>query len=779
VNKDVLLINPVVREWAEPNCFPLGLGYIASVLYNSGCDISIADFNIERHLDVRSYLEELSFSHDFMLIGITGIITQYKEIKRIAKICRYVFPGAKIVCGGTIASSIPYHLLRNTDIDIVVVGEGENTIVEVADFISENNSNAMFNIDGVIYTDRFKNEYCGENRRSIKDISTIFHPKYGLFLTDKYVENPIAWQNWRKWDDGKKIISSFKYTEWPSMNLIATRGCPYNCLRGDAIIDTTEGFKKIKDLVGKIPKVLTRDSKTKKVVYAQAKAVFKTRENAEMVRVHFTDGSHIDCTPDHRFMALQYANQYQPRKEWEVEARNLIPGQSVVACRYSGQLKEARTMMERIIGRKLKKDECVHHIDGDHINNSFDNLILCSDAKEHIAQHPGHSEKWIGDKNPIHKLSKEELSDRTRKTFLGRKCTEEHRRKLSITKLGNKNPMFGKDGPNKGETRTDEVKIKISNKLKGRVIDHEWRKKISESHKGRKFTDEHKKHMRDAWKIRKQKKVQAKNHKVAYVEKLSFREDVYCMEVPGYDWFFANDILVHNCIYCYHNYMGEGYRVRTVEDILSEMQELVEDYSIKYFHFVDDTFVFNVDWVKEFCRKKILNSDLRKVYWSCAGRANVVNEELVKEMVKSNCIGICYGLESGSERMLRVMNKKVTLDMYRKAIRLNHEYFGYHDYSFIVGTPGETEKTVQESIHFCSKMKIKPSVVFYMTPYPGTSLFNNLCKSEKSFCSMVNNNNSFDEWLMNLDEQGRRITWNCSGSSDEKLIEWKQRLENC
>ena len=96
--------------------------------------------------------------------------------------------------------------------------------------------------------------------------------------------------------------------------------------------------------------------------------------------------------------------------------------------------------------------------------------------------------------------------------------------------------------------------------------------------------------------------------------------------------------------------------------------------------------------------------------------------------------------------------RKVTLDQYRKAIELNHKYFKYEDYSFIVGTPGESDKTIQESIDFCKEMGIKPNVVFFMTPYPGTPLFNELKNTNYHFRSIVDNVDRFENWISSLDE---------------------------
>jgi len=758
---NILLINPLVRKWALPNCFPTGLGYMASAFTMAGHNVQVLDFNGDREfapLAFHFYREKNIYSPD--IIGIGGIVTQYKEIKGIVESCRQYWPNVPIICGGPIAGSISGLLLEKTEINVCVQGEGESQI------------------ENIICSSHAINKITIGPEEPI-DISRQFlpWPSYSLFPMEEYIRNPIGPYNPNKWIDGKPQGDVPK-----SMNMIATRGCLYNCLHGNSLIDTAEfGKKQIKDLVGKTPKVLTRDPKTRKVVYARASKIWKTRKDAELVRIHFTDGTYIDCTPDHRFIALQYKNQFQLRKEWEVEGQDLKTGQSVVACKYPGQLIAPRVMMERILGRKLKKGECIHHIDRNKKNNSPDNLMLFKSHKEHISFHPELSDRMKED-NPVFKIPnfKKVLSDRAKKTFTGRSKSLEERERIRQAKLGEKNPNYGKkgkDSPLFGIKRSDEVKLKISKKMKGRIIDGEWRKKISEGNLGKKRTEEQKNNYRLASKKRKTKRVEIANHKVSYIEKLPEREDVYCMEVPGYDWFFANDILVHNCLFCYHNFQGQGYRKRSYNDVIMEMDFLGFQYEIEYIHFTDDAFAVDKKWVKDFC----CAFKGRKMKWSCTGRANALDEDLVSTMADSGCIGIWVGLESGSDEILKRMDKKVTVEKYREVVPLLRKYFKYEDYTFIVGSLGETTRTVTQSIDFCKEMGITPSAIFYMTPYPGTPLFNLLMNDNRNFRRMVNDIDGqwgYEKWIESLGEQGKHIAWDCSGAGEERLKEWKEKFFN-
>jgi len=94
-----------------------------------------------------------------------------------------------------------------------------------------------------------------------------------------------------------------------------------------------------------------------------------------------------------------------------------------------------------------------------------------------------------------------------------------------------------------------------------------------------------------------------------------------------------------------------------------------------------------------------------------------------------------------------------------------------------VGSPGETDETIQESINFCKRMDIVPTAIFYMTPYPGTPLFEMLMMEDPEFRKMVLDVDSFEDWILTLNEQGEKMAWNCSmGTSDEKVYGWHQKF---
>lgn len=171
-------------------------------------------------------------------------------------------------------------------------------------------------------------------------------------------------------------------TDFPGMKIrdfITSRGCPYSCLTGDAVINTPDGDFFIKDLVGKNIKVLTRNPVTEEPIYADAINIRLVEKNAKLVRVFFDDGSHIDCTPDHKFKVFKAKNQYIDEEEWDVEAKDLKPHQSVraVSSYHDRHGRLIVTTKRRVIGvRYLDYTEDVYCMEVPSVGWFYANKVL-------------------------------------------------------------------------------------------------------------------------------------------------------------------------------------------------------------------------------------------------------------------------------------------------------------------------------------------------------------------------------------------------------------------
>ncbi len=142
-------------------------------------------------------------------------------------------------------------------------------------------------------------------------------------------------------------------------------------------------------------------------------------------------------------------------------------------------------------------------------------------------------------------------------------------------------------------------------------------------------------------------------------------------------------------------------------------------------NFSDDTITANVKRLTLIC--DLLEALKLNIEWICESRVDVMTGEMLERMRKLGCIFIQFGVESGSQKVLDLIRKKITLEQVQEVVKQAHEC-GYKEIicSFIVGHPFDTEDTVYQSIQFAVKLQraYGAEVRFHVcTPYPGTTLF--------------------------------------------------------
>ena len=223
----------------------------------------------------------------------------------------------------------------------------------------------------------------------------------------------------------------------------------------------------------------------------------------------------------------------------------------------------------------------------------------------------------------------------------------------------------------------------------------------------------------------------------------------------------------YQCIYCYHDFMGHGYRHRSPENIVEEIRSLRDRYGVSYVHFIDDEFCLKKSFVAEFCAL-MTRTFAGTVTWGCTGRVNLMTEALVSAMAEAGCVLLCYGIESGSQRMLDVMKKGVRVEEAKAAIRMTQKHMGWADCSFMIGLPGENHETIRETIDFCKDLQLAPEVIFFVTPYPGTELYRLALAQGKI--------GDEEDYVLNLGEQGEQIRVNFSELSDNELYAVQEKM---
>ncbi|NIM16721.1 MAG: PhpK family radical SAM P-methyltransferase [Candidatus Aminicenantes bacterium] len=159
-----------------------------------------------------------------------------------------------------------------------------------------------------------------------------------------------------------------------------------------------------------------------------------------------------------------------------------------------------------------------------------------------------------------------------------------------------------------------------------------------------------------------------------------------------------------SCSFCGFPEFAGKYRTVDVHTIEQELDLVSGIESVKSVHFIDDTFNVPVERFKNFLKMMV-----RKKYtfkWHSFFRCQYADRETVELMKESGCEGVYLGLESGSNQMLKKMNKSAVVEDYFKGIALLKEYEILNYGSFILGFPGETYETVLETIKLIKESEL-------------------------------------------------------------------------
>jgi radical SAM superfamily enzyme YgiQ (UPF0313 family) len=177
----------------------------------------------------------------------------------------------------------------------------------------------------------------------------------------------------------------------------------------------------------------------------------------------------------------------------------------------------------------------------------------------------------------------------------------------------------------------------------------------------------------------------------------------------------------YNCVYCLQKMYGQIYRIKSIKHLAREIETAVNDYGIKNAYFVDLEMTVNKKAVAELC--DLLINKKMKLKWCCQTRADTVDFELLKKMRKAGCVLIHYGVETGSPRIMKLIEKKITHEQILKAINFTHKAGIETACFFMFGFPTETDEEMEMTIDFAKKLNPTYASFHTATIYPGTKLF--------------------------------------------------------
>lgn len=177
-----------------------------------------------------------------------------------------------------------------------------------------------------------------------------------------------------------------------------------------------------------------------------------------------------------------------------------------------------------------------------------------------------------------------------------------------------------------------------------------------------------------------------------------------------------------SCTFCAEPDMtGKRLRYVSVQHVIDEMKYLQDAFDIHHMIFNDSTFTVRRDYVEALTREMIDQNVT--MTWECWTRANLVDYDLLKQMKRAGMVRIAFGVESGDDRILKLMNKRVPKEKMREAFIACKKLGIESRCTGMIGNAGETEETIMETVRFIRSLKgVKYSPLSIAIPYPGTEL---------------------------------------------------------
>jgi len=219
--KNFLLVIPKLAEYGQTYVFPLGMLYISACLKRAG--FNLVCLNLCHHQEPQeTVLARLIKVHDIQVVCTGGTAAHWKQIESLLDDVKKIDPSLITVVGGAIMTSEPELAMGHLHADIGVLGEGEETVVELAYYLSRNMSVEF--VRGIVYRAPEKGALLhSEKRPPVEDLDALPLPDYGSFDYDKYLKlrtekNPFY--DPRLFEVGEEQV----YGE-----ILASRSCPYSC----------------------------------------------------------------------------------------------------------------------------------------------------------------------------------------------------------------------------------------------------------------------------------------------------------------------------------------------------------------------------------------------------------------------------------------------------------------------------------------------------------------------------------------------------------------------
>lgn len=180
-----------------------------------------------------------------------------------------------------------------------------------------------------------------------------------------------------------------------------------------------------------------------------------------------------------------------------------------------------------------------------------------------------------------------------------------------------------------------------------------------------------------------------------------------------------------SCSFCINSKRESKLRFHSPERVIEEIKYLTRKHHIQSVAFYDELMATDVKRFRAIC-EAMLEEGLDTLRWECQMHAKTVRRDTLDLMKKAGCVQVAIGFESGSQTVLDVINKGATVEINLEAARMVREAGLRTRGCFVIGAPGETREDIGKTERFIKDARIDFASIHYLTPMPGTALFDQL-----------------------------------------------------
>jgi anaerobic magnesium-protoporphyrin IX monomethyl ester cyclase len=181
-----------------------------------------------------------------------------------------------------------------------------------------------------------------------------------------------------------------------------------------------------------------------------------------------------------------------------------------------------------------------------------------------------------------------------------------------------------------------------------------------------------------------------------------------------------------SCDFCSRPVFGNHFRRRNLEAVFEEIGQ-IRRLGYDSLWIADDNFTLDLKFLREFCRR----ITGQEISWSCLSRVTGIDEQLTRLMKGSGCRRVYLGLETGNQETLNLMKKQATVEEGKQAVRLFHQAGIEVAAFFIVGYPGESIASIEDTFRFALELPLDSISFNVPYPLPGSQLLERVSKVEK------------------------------------------------